>query len=52
MKEGMIVVKGYFNCEQDENESTGGVGVNTLNVSDDGSFYVEYKGKVLCEIKL
>lgn len=51
MNEGMVVMRGYFNCEEAENGHENGV-VQEMQINDDGSFFVRYKDKLYCCISV
>lgn len=51
MKEGIVIMKGVFNVEPNEESTDNGIAA-PAEISDDGSFFVKYKGKFYCCISI
>ncbi len=47
MKEGLIVMRGYFNCDAEDNVARDNISFDS-QINDDGSFIVRYKEKTFC----
>ncbi len=52
MKEGIIVMKGIFNLEPNEEISENNEVTVSTEINDDGSFLVKYKEKIYCCISI
>ncbi len=51
MKEGIVIMKGIFNVEPNEENTESGISAGT-EINDDGSFFVNYKDRVYCCISI